>query len=200
MYRNTIFLLTAIVLLTSSCAKVSQISETPSRTTTHQTIAILPPQVTIHTREKPKDLEVRKRRQNSRSKSIQLEMCRWLLHKKKQQRILVNFQNPDTTNKKLEQIGYFNENTHSPQKIAELLGVDAIITSKYRFHELQSRRWATPECLTDLVSTNVEIHDKTTKKVLWDYKHQVYGNPNSSLIRIAHQLSQSAIRKMPYYN
>ena len=120
MNKSTIILFAVMTVLVSSCApQIYQSPDAESRAASHRTIAILPPKVAITTRTNV-NAEAIREMQNSESMIIQREMYSWLLRRKMRNRIVVDVQDPSTTNAKLEKAGYFDRTPLSPAEMAEL--------------------------------------------------------------------------------
>ncbi|NUN99798.1 MAG: hypothetical protein HUU01_04190 [Saprospiraceae bacterium] len=200
---TTAFLLT-IAFLSSSCAKVYYSPDAWSRARSHQVIAIAPPKVSIAARKKV-DAEAMKEQQKTESTNFQKEMQSWLLKRKMQNRILVEIQDVETTNAKLKKAGYFDDNPLSPNEICEALGVDGVITSNYSLSKPMSEGGAIALGIlfgvfgpTNNTKVTLEIHDKETKKLLWNYNHEISGSLGSTPSQLVDNLMRSASKKMPY--
>ena len=117
----------------------------------------------------------------------------------------VNILDVETTNAKLAQAGYFDENIMTPSEIAQLLNVDAILTSNYALSKPMSEGAAVAiRLFTDIsVPTNearvtLEIHDKGTENMIWNYNHTLSGSVGTSSHDLVNLLMRNASRKMPY--
>lgn len=206
MNKITTVLLLTIAFLLSSCAKIYYSPDAKLRASSHQIIAIAPPKVSIAARKKV-DAEALREQQKTESTNFQKEMYSWLLRRKMQHRILVEIQDVETTNAKLKKAGYFDDNPMSPYEICEALGVDGIITSNYSLTKPMSEGGAIALGLlvgvwgsTNNTSVTLEIHDKETKKLLWNYNHKVSGSVGSSPAQLVDNLMRHASKKMPYSN
>ena len=51
---------------------------------------------------------------------------------------------------------------------------------------------------TNNTTVTMEIHDKETKKLLWNYNHKVSGSIGSSPASLVDNLMRNASKKMPY--
>jgi len=202
---TTILLLTTVFMI-SSCAKIYYSPDAKVRASSHQTIAIAPPKVSIAAIKKV-DAEAIKEQQKTESTNFQQEMYSWLLKRKMQNRIFVEIQDVETTNAKLRKAGYFDDNPMSPNEICEALGVDGVITSNYSLSKPMSEGGAVALGLlvgvsgsTNNTTVTLEIHDKETKKLLWNYNHKVSGSVGSSPAQLVDNLMRNASKKMPYSN
>ena len=109
--------------------------------------------------------------------------------------------------KDLRKAGYFDDNPMSPNEICEALGVDGVITSNYSLSKPMSEGGAVALGLlvgvsgsTNNTTVTLEIHDKETKKLLWNYNHKVSGSVGSSPAQLVDNLMRNASKKMPYSN
>ena len=153
------------------------------------------------------DAEAIKEQQRTESTNFQQEMYSWLLKRKMQNRIFVEIQDVETTNAKLRKAGFFDDNPMSPNEICETLGVDGVITSNYSLTKPMSEGAAVALGLlvgvwgsTNNTTVTLEIHDKETKKLLWNYNHKVSGSVGSSPAQLVDNLMRNASKKMPYLN
>lgn len=204
MTRHTIFLLAAALICISSCAKIYYSPDAKVRADSHEIIAIAPPRVAIAARKKV-EAEAMKEQQRTESTNFQNEMYSWLLRRKMQNRILVEIQDVATTNAKLLKAGYFDDNPLSPSEICEVLGVDGLITSNYSLTKPMSDGAAIAVGLiagvwgsTNNTTVTLEIHDRETKKLLWNYNHKMSGSIGSSSAQLVDNLMRGASKRMPY--
>ncbi|PSR12646.1 MAG: hypothetical protein C7N36_11125 [Bacteroidetes bacterium] len=198
------FLVLTAIFLISSCAKIYYSPDAKSRANSHSIIAIAPPKVSIAARKKV-DAEAMKEQQRTESTNFQQEMYSWLLRRKMQNRFPVEMLDVETTNAKLRQAGYFDGTPMAPGEICALLGVDAVITSNYSLSKPMSDGAAVALGLlvgvwgsTNNTTVILEIHDKETKKLLWNYSHKVSGSVGSSPSQLVDNLMRNASKKMPY--
>ncbi len=194
-----------IVLLTSfGCAKIYNSPDAQQRASDHKVIAIIPPKVSIAAARKV-DPQAIIQQQKTESVNFQQEMYSWLLKRKQQNKIFVNIQDVQTTNVKLERLGYFDNNPLTPEELCEKLGVDGIITSNYALSKPMSDGAAVALGLlvgfwgaTNQTTVVMEIHDGQTQKMIWNYNHKVSGSLGSTPARLIDNLMRSASNKMPY--
>ena len=98
-------ILTAILTL-NSCAKIYHTDDAEYLAQTQETVAILPPSVSIQA-QMFVDAESMKERQNTMSLNIQKEMHSWMLRRKMQGKIFQEFMDIETVNAKLKKAGYW---------------------------------------------------------------------------------------------
>lgn len=204
MYKIKTLLFFATLLLVSSCAKVYYSPDAKMRADRHKIIAIVPPKVSIAA-QKNTSADAIKEQQKTESNNFQREMYSWLLKRKMQNKIHVEILDVETTNAKLKKAGYFDENPMSPSEVSEALGVDAVITSNYALSKPMSEGSAVAVGLllgywgsTNSTKVSLELHDKESKKLLWNYNHEVSGSVGSSTAGLVDNLMRDASKKMPY--
>jgi hypothetical protein len=200
--QNSLFLIT--IFLISGCAKIYYSPDAKARANSHQVFAIAPPKVSIAARKKV-DAEAIKEQQRTESTNFQSEMYSWMLKRKMQNKIHVEILDIATTNAKLRKAGYFDDNPLSPNEICELLNVDGLLTSNYSLSKPMSEGGALALGLlvgvwgsTNNTVVTLELHDKETKKLLWNYNHKVSGSVGSSSAKLVDNLMRHASKKMPY--
>lgn len=199
------FSLFAVLFTFSSCG--SQVYTAPSAasaTAAHGVIAILPPVVTIYGRPKD-DPEALARAADADVYTFQQEMYRWILRRKQQGRIQgVEVMDPQTTNAKLTNLGYFDDGrAFTPAELARELGVDAVMTSNFNTTKPMSEgvalalgvlfnTWAN----TKETSANLSLHDPE-QGMIWNYDWAAGGTFANSEALVS-SLMRNASRKMPY--
>lgn len=200
-----ISLLGLTIVLLSSCAKVFHSPDARTLANKQQTIAILPPTISIAARRKV-DPEALKEQQKTESLNFQKEIYSWMLKRKMQGKITKEIQEIETTNAKLKRAGY-PENPLTTAELCEVLGVDGIMTSNFGLSKPMSEGAAVAVGLlvgvwgsTNEVQASLSISDCENKKLIWNYEHKLSGGVGSTPARIVDQLMRQASRKMPYVN
>ena len=203
-YATILFAIAMIGL--NSCAKIYYSPEARTRAGSHKLIAIAPPKVSIAAQKKV-DPEAIKEQQRTESANFQQEMYSWLLKRKMQNKIFVEVMDVATTNAKLKKAGYLDDTPMTPAEVCEALGVDGIITSNYSLTKPMSEGGAVALGLlvgfwgsTNSTTVTLEIHDKETKKLLWNYNHKVSGSLGSTPAQLVDNLMRNASKNMPYSN
>lgn len=192
----------ALIIL-SSCAKIFHSPDAKVLANKQQSIAIIPPTVSIAARKKV-DAEAIKEQQRTESLNFQKEMYSWLLKRKMQGKISQEIQDIETTNAKLNRAGY-PDNPLTTAEICEALGVDGIMTSNYKLSKPMSDGAAVAIGLlvgvwgtTNEVVVSLSISDCDKKKLIWNYDHKFSGSLGSSPSRLVDGLLRNASKKMPY--
>lgn len=205
--RFPIFILLACLLTTgfTSCGpKIYQAPNAAAATAAHSIIAIVPPVVTIKGRKKD-DPDVLKAAADADVYAFQQEMYSWMLRRKQQGRVRgVEIMDPETTNAKLAKAGFTPESrTMSPAEMADALGVDAVITSRFNTTKPMSEGAAVALGVlfgawgaTNETSVNLSIHDASAG-MLWNYDWVSSGTFTSSEALVS-GLMRNASRRMPY--
>lgn len=203
MKTSITFALAVSLMLMSGCAKIYVSPEAKSRTSNHQIIAIIPPKVSIAARKKV-DAEAIKEQQRTESRNFQQEMYSWMLRRKMQNRIFVEIQDLETTNALLAKAGY-PETPMSPSEVSALLKVDGVITSNFALSKPISDGAAIAIGLiggvwgaTNNTTVSLEIHDRETQKLLWNYNHEMSGSVGSTPAQLVDNLMRQASKRMPY--
>lgn len=202
--KNLTFVFCSVILIISSCAKIYNSPEAEARAKTHKIIAIAPPKVSIAASKKV-DAEAIKEQQKTESVNFQKEMYSWMVKRKMQNRISVEVMDVETTNAKLKKAGYFDDNAMTPSEMCEALGVDGLMTSSYSLSKPMSEGAAVAVGIlvgvwgsTNNTTVSLEIHDRETKKLIWNYNHKASGSVGSSPAQLVDNLMRNASKKMPY--
>lgn len=200
--KTTIFVL-VIVFLIVSCAKIYTSPDAYTISKNHKTVAILLPVVSIAANKKV-DAESMKEQQRTEAYNFQKEIYSWLLKRKMQGKFSPEILDIETTNIKLQKAGY-PENPLTPSEICEVLGVDGLITSNFGLSKPMSDGGAVALYVftgasgsTNEVRVTLSIHDKATKKLIWNYEHKYSGGLGSSPASMVDGLMKHASKKMPY--
>ena len=196
----------ATLLLLFSCGpKIYESPEMSSTTSRHQLIAIVPPQVAIKGRPKD-DPAVLAAAAREDVYTFQREMYSWMLRRKQQGKIRnLEILDPQSTNTKLERAGFtVDDRSLTPAEMAEVLGVDAVITSRFNTSKPMSQgaavalgllvgAWGT----TNNTTVNMDIHDANAGMV-WNYDWEARGTVFSAPEDLVEALMRNASKRMPY--
>jgi hypothetical protein len=197
------FSLAITLLIFAACANVFYSSDAAILAKKQKTIAIIPPKIAIAANKRI-DASVMKEQQKTESMNFQSELYSWILRRKMQGKISPEIQDIENTNVKLERAGY-PEKPLTPSELCELLQVDGVLTSNFGLSKPMSDGAAIALGLvvgvwgsTNEVRANLSIHDRASKKMIWNYDQTLSGGVGSSPARIVDQLMRRASRKMPY--
>lgn len=186
-----------------SCAKIFYSPDAKTLANRHNTIAIIPPSISIAANKKV-DAEAIKEQQKTESINFQKEMYAWMLKRKMQNKLTKEIQDIETTNTKLKRAGY-PENPLTTAELCEVLEVDGIMTSNFALAKPMSEGAAVAVGVilgawgsTNEVRVSLSISDCEFKKLIWNYEHKLSGSIGSTPARIVDQLMRQASIKMPY--
>ena len=200
---KTLTFVIVLGILFSSCAKIFYSPDAYNLARNHETVAILPPTVSIAANRKV-EAEAIKEQQKTESINFQKEMYSWLLKRKMQGKISPEIQDVETTNAKLKNAGY-PEKAFTPAEICEILGVDGTLGSNYALTKPMSQGAAIAVGVlfgawgaTNEVTVALDIKDCANNKLIWNYDHKFSGSIGSSPARLVDGLMRHASKKMPY--
>jgi len=177
----------------------------------HKIIGILPFQTHVELRPKQMknmtpdqihDLE------KSEAKSIQNAMYSWFLKRKKRGDMqTVEVQDPSKTTALLlkKDITYENMEKYTPDELAKILGVDAIIDGTYDTDKPMSDGASVALGLlvgfwgsTNTATVNMKVHNAEDGTMLWNYNKKVRGSLGSSPDDLINILMRKASRRLAY--
>lgn len=177
----------------------------------HRIIAMVPfkTQVTLRPNQmKDMDAEQLQKLEQSEGESIQVAMYSWFLKRKKRGQLLsLQVQDPRVTNALLlkKEIDYTNMATYTPQEIAEILEVDAVISGDYETDKPMSEGASVALGLllgfwgnTNTALINMSVHNALDGELLWNYNKKVRGSLGSSPDDLINILMRKASRRLSY--
>jgi hypothetical protein len=199
--RLTVYSL--LVFFLGACAKIFYAPDAYSRAQKQETVAIVPPTVSIAAGKKI-DGEAIKEQQRTESVNFQREMYSWLLKRKKQGKILQEIQEPESTNAILFNAGYPNK-AFTPTQLCEILGVDGILSANIQLTKPVSEGAAIAlyalfgaYSTTNEIHASLSIHDFAGKKLLWNFDQKFAGTMGSTPAQLVDLMMRKASKKMPY--
>lgn len=200
---KTLFLCVVCGTFFSSCAKIFYSQDAQNLARNHETIAILPPRVSIAASKKV-EVEAIIEQQKAESINFQKEMYSWMLKRKMQGKISPEIQDIEMTNIKLKKGGY-PEKIMTPGEMCDLLGVDGILGSNYSLSKPMSQGAAIAIGVlsgafgaTNKVTVSLNIKDCANGKLMWNYDHKFSGSIGSTPSSLVDNLMRHASKKMPY--
>jgi hypothetical protein len=177
----------------------------------HKSIAVLPFNTTVKLR--PKQMEKMTTEQLlkleiAEGKSIQTAMYSWFLKRKKRGDLkTIEVQDPNKTKALLGKKNITQENisNFTPEELAGILGVDAIITGNYKTSKPMSEGasvalglligfWGT----TNSATINMSVNNASDGVLLWNYNKKVRGSIGSSPDDLINKLMRKASRRLSY--
>ncbi len=174
---------------------------------THRQVAILPMDVSISAKHLPKDVTTEMLLEQEQDFSYVFQGLIYSQFLKKQKHYSVTFQDIDQTNALLRQNGaeYANMRNFSPQQLAGMLNVDAIIGGTIHMSRPMSTGAAIAVWLltgyggaTNKVDIDLAIHDRVNGSLLWKYTYSWSGGVGSDASELAKTLMKKIARKFPY--
>ncbi|MFD0993734.1 hypothetical protein [Tenacibaculum geojense] len=177
----------------------------------HKSIAILPFNAQVKLRKnqmKNMSNDDLIRLEKAEGKSIQKAMYSWFLKRKKRGDMqTIEVQDPNVTMAKLRKNNIKQENLieYTPQELANLLEVDAIISGDYKTDKPMSEGasvalgllvgfWGT----TNSATINMSVHNAEDGVLLWNYNKKVRGSLGSSPEDLINKLMRKASRRLSY--
>jgi hypothetical protein len=199
-----------LFILFSCGPKIYKSADFSNALTKHKTVAILPAEVNIQLRpNQAKNLSAEQIQDmaNKTAIDIQEKMYGWFLRRGDKYDYTVTFQDVTRTNAKLREAGikYFDLKTTDRAKLANILGVDAIMQDRVTMEKPMSEGAAIAVGLlvgawgsTNKVETTINIHDGTSGNLLWKYDYEASGSVGSSSTKLVDALMRNATKKFPY--
>jgi hypothetical protein len=201
----------SLLVAFASCGpKIYTASNFSTALAKHKTVAILPAEVTMQLRpneakkltaEQIDDMNVKT------AYDIQEKMYGWFLRRGDKYDYTVKFQDVTKTNAKLKEAGiaYKDLSTTDRSKLAQLLGVDAVMQDRLNMEKPMSEGAAVAVGVlvgawgsTNKVNTTINIHDGASGDLLWKYDYEASGSVGSSTAKLVDALMKNATKKFPY--
>ncbi|HMP31179.1 MAG TPA: hypothetical protein PKD85_16350 [Saprospiraceae bacterium] len=201
--KNLIFTLFICgIFVITSCAKVYYSPESERAISSHKIIAVVNPRVTL-----PPQKKMTAEEQNAlliaESESFQYQMVSWLLRRKNENKIRVDILDATTTLAKIKNATEDNKSLTTNQ-LSELLEVDAVLTSNYKLSKPLSTGAAIATTIlfgfgnTNQIVVTMELHDRRTNKMIWNFSHTLSGGLFSSSDMLVEEIMRIASKKLPY--
>lgn len=176
----------------------------------HKIIAIIPFRVTISLR--PKQMEMLKegqleKMQEDESRNIQMSLYAWFLKRRQQGKMWVDIQDAGTTTALLGKngINYSNIDNYTPEEVAKILNVDAIVKGTFATDKPMSDGASVALGLlvgfwgaTNQATLNLFIHNGENGKVLVNYNKGVARSVGSTTDQVINVVMRKASRRIPY--
>ncbi|MFI0430401.1 hypothetical protein [Mariniflexile sp. HMF6888] len=178
---------------------------------THKIIAIVPFKTQVKLRPKQmKDMSAEQlnRVEKSEGESIQSAMYSWFLKRKKRGDLQsLEVQDPRTTTAMLKKqnIDYNNIMDFTPQDLAKILGVDAVISGDFETNKPMSEGASVALGVlfgffgsTNSATINMSVHNAADGVLLWNYNKKVSGSIGSNTEDLINVLMRKASRRLAY--
>lgn len=191
-------------------AQSKQIFESPNLKeviSTHKTVAILPFKSTISYKRLPKNFDPSTNAAEEKKSSLSLQSGLYTYLLRKSSDYSVSVQDPERTNVLLKQNGSFdNLETLTPDALAKILGVDAVIKCTYAYEKTGSEAGAIVKSLligfgTGKVATSdltMNIYNAGNGDLLWRFYKQMNEDVMSSPQAMMEHMMRKVGRNFPY--
>jgi len=198
----------------TGCAKVYTHPELSTLSGDHTTVAVLPFDYDLDPQMRPASLtrqEVRVR-ESTGSYGVQQVVYDRLVRQQRQGRYAVTVQDIDDTNALLEEVGIIPTDLTGmdPEELADILGVDSVITGEVVSTQAMSD--ATARAMEDMflkpasddfvrtddLDLSVTLHDGRTGERLWQYDDAVSGDMRGGHRAMADQLMVRCSKRVPF--
>lgn len=202
MKKISLFLL-LIFLTIFSCAPVYKTENFQEIANTHKSIAVLPPKVIIEIKSAT---EVQKVRDQEKLESgrFQKALADYINENSASGKFFVKVQNTEETNKILEDKGITSLSGMSYKDLADILGVDAVVSSRVSLAKPLTNAEAfftsmlTGFGVSSKISTvDLSITDKASGKMFWNFNWQT-GGTFVSTEKLTNSLMTAAAKRFPY--
>lgn len=179
-----------------------------AKTSDHKKIAILPFDANVSLR--PKQMKEISQEQleeleKNEGLSVQSAMYSWFLKRKKRGDMVVDIQDTKRTNALLSQNEIHDLKAVTTDELAQLLGVDAVITGTFETDKPMSDGASIALGLlvgfwgsTNSATINMSVNDGTDGELLWNYNKRVAGSLGSNTDQLINKLMRKASRRLGY--
>lgn len=178
---------------------------------THKIIAVVPFKTQVKLRPKQmKDMtnEQLYKIERSEGEGMQTAMYSWFLKRKKRGDLKnLEVQDPNVTTALLlkKDIDYDNLIEYTPMELANILGVDAVISGTFETNKPMSEGASVALGLlvgfwgsTNSATVNMSVHNGEDGVLLWNYNKKVSGSVGSSTEDLVNILMRKASRRLSY--
>ncbi len=206
-----LLLIALFPLLFIACGpKIYKSQEFTSVGSEHKIVAILPAVVSIQLRPnqaKKITADDIKKSELSTGYAVQEKMYGWFLRRNDKKSYTVKFQDVSRTNSLLKKlnINYEDLRTASKKELANLLNVDAVISTSIDMQKPMSEGAAAALGVlvgvwgaTNKANITINIHEHKKGDLMWKYDYQASGSVFNSTDQLVNALMRNATRKFPY--
>lgn len=206
--KKTLFIL--LILSTINVFSQKQIFSSPNlkeKISTQKIVAILPFTTTISYKKQPKNFsaEANREQEIKMAKNIQSSMYTFLL--RKLDKYTVSFQDVDKTNILLKKAGVEDKlDEMTKDEIAEILGIDAVISGKFEQEQSKSEAGAIVTAVlfgglggkTGSGTLTLTINNGTDGELLWRFMKTMDDNIATSTDDLVESMMRKVSRNFPY--
>ena len=199
---SSIVLLIAFCLL--SCNSVKYNSGGRSMVQSHETIAVLRPNIYLYDYGKKEKVDSMRKIE---AVNLQAEIYDWLQRRRFENKLAVDIIDLDECNIRLASISELELSGMKTSEICKLLNVDALLSSNFILEKLVS--WESAKAFAKLtqsdLSTNrikveLALHESEYSDVNWSFNKDVEGSNDITYKQLVDKILSKAVKKMPYYN
>jgi hypothetical protein len=200
--KKSFLLLSLSILLLVSCAKVYYSPEAEAASRNHKIIAVVLPSVYIPPQKKMTNDELAQVTIKE-AERFQYGMVSWLLKRKQENKIHVDILDAATTLAKIKN-ATMDGKYLTPAEMAEVLDVDAVLTSNYKLTKPMSTGAAIITTIlfgvgtTNQIMVGMELYDRKTKKMIYNFSHGVSGGLFNTSDQLVEEVMRVASKKLPY--
>lgn len=191
-------------------AQTKQIFESPKlkeAISTHKTVAVLPFKSTISYKRLPKNFNPETNAQEEKKSALSLQSGLYTYLLRKSSDYSVSVQDPEKTNILLKQSGNFDKLEElTPDALAKILGVDAVIKCSYAYQKTGSEGGAIVKSLligfgTGKVATSdltMNLYNAKDGDLLWRFYKQMDEDVMSNPQAMMEHMMRKVGRNFPY--
>jgi len=204
---NRYLILVFVTALIGGCATIYSSPDLDRREKKHKQIAIVPIESTIKYNKLPKGVTIEQIEDMEIDMTYQFQDQLYIRFLKRSTEYRIDFQDVEKTNLLLEKQGISGSNIsqYSKAELAEILGVDALISGKIISTKPMSTGtaiavgvifgvWGT----TNQVDVTLSVHDGADSELIWKYNHVYSGSVGSTPENLTKELMKQIARKFPY--
>lgn len=172
----------------------------------HQVLAIIPFNTRLDLDARVADAELQKL-QEQEGHAVQDALQTYFGRGTKRKKFTVEFQNTENTNAILakNKVNFSNIDTYTTRELADMLGVDGIISGSLDLNILLSE--GVPDSFNfmdfllgdaDYGRIGIKISDGASGKLLWKYEHRINKKSGRNTEDLIDKMMKKATRKFPY--
>ena len=209
MKKITLFicLIVTTIIQAQSSKQIFESPKLKEEITTHKTIAVLPFKSTISYKRLPKNFNPETNAQEEKKSALSLQSGLYTYLLRKSSDYSVTVQDPERTNVLLKQSGNFDKvDDLTPDALAKILGVDAVIKCTYAYQKTGSEGGAIVKSLligfgTGKVATSdltMNIYNAKDGDLLWRFYKQMDEDVMSNPQAMMEHMMRKVGRNFPY--
>lgn len=201
--KRTIVLALLFLLMICACAPIYRADNFQEIANSHKVIAVLPPKVVLEIK-KADQAEAIKSQEKLEAEHYQMALADYINNKNTQGEFSVSAQRPEETNRILAERGITSLTGKSYKELAELLGVDAVVSSRVSLAKPMTNGEALLTSMltgfapaSKITTVDISLTDRNTGKMFWNYNWATGGTFVSTQSMIKGMMN-SATKRLPY--